>query len=319
MSKRKRWLGIAAVLLICGLAIIAAALLVYDGDIAALNSAKYEANTYPVSESFHHISIDADAENIIFVPGERGKCEVICYEDAKISHTVMVRDDTLVIGTHDERGLLDYTGIWTEATSITICLPEEEYGRLHIDADTGDITIPAEFRFESLQIETDTGDVENFAAVYGRMEIDTNTGDIRMENLAASSLELSTSTGDVFLSGVDCEENMEIETSTGRVELSDLRCRNFMSEGNTGMLSLTRVIVEERFSAVRTTGDVKFADSDAAEIFIKTDTGDVSGNLLSDKIFFVTTDTGDVEVPQTTTGGRCEIITDAGDVRLEIR
>ena len=319
MNKRKLWLRIAAVLLICGLMIVAAALLVYDGDIAALNSAKYETNTYPVDEFFRHISIDADTEDIFFVPGEGGKCEVICYEDAKIPHTVTVRDDTLVIGTRDERELPDRIGIWTEATSITICLPEEEYGRLHIDADTGDITIPAEFRFERVQIETDTGDVENTAAVSGRMEIDTDTGDIRMENLAASSLELSTSTGDVFLAGVDCEGNVEIEVSSGRVELSDFRCRNFMSEGNTGMLSLTKVIVGEKFSAVRTTGDVSFADSDAAELFIKTETGDVSGSLRSDKIFFVTTDTGDVELPKTTTGGSCEIITGTGDVRLEIR
>ena len=54
--------------------------------------------------------------------------------------------------------------------------------------------------------------------------------------------------------------------------------------------------------------------SDAAELYIKTDTGDVVGSLLSDKTFLVETDTGRREDPKTTTGGRCEIKTDTGDV-----
>ena len=58
------------------------------------------------------------------------------------------------------------------------------------------------------------------------------------------------------------------------------------------------------------TGDVKFDACDASEISVKTDTGDVTGSLLTDKVFITNTDTGRVNVPQTATGGRCEIITD---------
>ena len=58
---------------------------------------------------------------------------------------------------------------------------------------------------------------------------------------------------------------------------------------------------------------------DAAEIFVKTDTGDVTGTLLSEKVFVTTTDTGKVEVPRSVSGGRCEITTDTGDIRISIR
>ena len=57
---------------------------------------------------------------------------------------------------------------------------------------------------------------------------------------------------------------------------------------------------------------------DAAEIMINTDTGDVEGSLLSDKIFAAKSGTGDVEVPETGTGGRCIITTDTGDISITV-
>ena len=64
--------------------------------------------------------------------------------------------------------------------------------------------------------------------------------------------------------------------------------------------------------------DVSFESFDAAEIFIKTDTGDVEGELLSAKVFIAKTDTGKINVPSTATGGRCEISTDTGDIRITV-
>ena len=66
------------------------------------------------------------------------------------------------------------------------------------------------------------------------------------------------------------------------------------------------------------TGDVTFDGCDAAAISVKTDTGDVTGSLLSNKMFVIDTNTGDVDVPETVDGGRCEIVTDTGDIELNI-
>ena len=68
----------------------------------------------------------------------------------------------------------------------------------------------------------------------------------------------------------------------------------------------------------RSTGDIELNGCDAGEIFIETDTGNVEGTLLSEKVFVVTTDTGDKRVPNTTSGGRCEITTDTGDIYITI-
>ena len=82
---------------------------------------------------------------------------------------------------------------------------------------------------------------------------------------------------------------------------------------------MNKGIASENFSVKRSTGNVKFNDCDAAEIYVKTDTGDVTGSLLSDKVFIANSDTGRIDVPKTVTGGRCEIDTDTGDIRITVK
>ena len=52
---------------------------------------------------------------------------------------------------------------------------------------------------------------------------------------------------------------------------------------------------------------------------IETDTGDVDGTLLSDKLFLTETSTGDIRVPNTADGGICDIKTDTGDIKIAIK
>ena len=79
------------------------------------------------------------------------------------------------------------------------------------------------------------------------------------------------------------------------------------------------VIATQSFDIERDTGGVTFTFCDAEQITVETDTGNVKGSLLSDKVFTVDTDTGRVNVPQTQTGGRCEISTDTGNIIIEIK
>ena len=77
-----------------------------------------------------------------------------------------------------------------------------------------------------------------------------------------------------------------------------------------GMYDLLRRLTEDF-------PDVRFEGCDAGELSVRTDTGDVTGTLLSGKVFLVQSDTGRVEVPKTVSGGRCEIATDTGDILIE--
>lgn len=112
---------------------------------------------------------------------------------------------------------------------------------------------------------------------------------------------------------------IEIKVSTGIVKLDGVRCEKLTSKGSTGDVFMKDVIVGESIFVERDTGDISFDACDAREIFAKTETGDIKGSLLSDKVFVAETDTGKISVPKNGNGGRCELTTDTGNIKIEIK
>ncbi len=315
MSKStKIWLVTATLLVVVGVIIFSAVMFEYDWDLTKLNTEKYETNTHEIAEDFNGISLDSNTADIILAMSDDEKCRVECYEEEKAKHSVVVQDDTLVVKVTDRRSWYDYIGISFDSPRITIYLPKTEYASIFVKDSTGDVEIPKEFKFEDADITLSTGDINFFASVSDFIKIKTSTGDIRIENASAGKLELSSSTGKITLSDIICEGDVEIGVSTGKTSLNGIECKNVISCGSTGDISLKNVIASEKFSLERSTGDITFENSDADEIFVQTDTGDVTGTLLSEKVFIISTDTGDIDVPESVSGGRCEITTSTGDV-----
>ena len=116
-----------------------------------------------------------------------------------------------------------------------------------------------------------------------------------------------------------CKETLEINVSTGKTNLTDISCKNLISNGTTGDIFLINLLASEKIFIERSTGDINFDGCDANEIQIKTSTGDVEGTFLSDKSFDTETDTGKISVPKGTNGGKCEIVTDTGDIKINIK
>ena len=127
------------------------------------------------------------------------------------------------------------------------------------------------------------------------------------------------STGRITAGDITCAGDVTVTVSTGKATLTDVSCLDLISDGSTGDLVLTNVVATGKFFIERSTGDVRFDACDAAELLIETDTGDVEGSLLTEKIFLVESDTGRINVPRTTSGGKCEITTDTGDVKIVIQ
>ncbi len=315
-KKTKIWLVVAGVLVVVGLILFAAVMMVYDWNFTKLSTVKYETNTYVAEGAFSNLILYTDTADITLVKTEDRKCKVVCYEPENGKHAVSVQDGTLAINENDQRKWYEHIGITVGTPKITVCLPDEEYETLTIRESTGDIQIPKEFRFDTVDILTSTGDVTNHASAANTIQIKTSTGDIRVENVSAETLALSVSTGKVMVADVTCKSDFQITVSTGKANISQVACRNFISVGNTGDITLKNVIAAEKLSIDRSTGDVKFDGCDAAEILVNTDTGDVTGSLLSEKVFLTETDTGKVDVPKTASGGTCQITTDTGDIKI---
>ena len=164
-----------------------------------------------------------------------------------------------------------------------------------------------------------TGNIDFFASAQKAVKIKTTAGNIFIKDTAADSLDLSVTTGSVTASGVTCAGDVAVGVSTGEADLTDISCKSFISDGATGSIALNNVIAENRLSVKRSTGDVKFSGCDAEKLYVKTGTGNVRGSLLTDKVFITDTGTGSVDVPKTAAGGRCEIKTGTGDIKMEIK
>lgn len=278
-----------------------------------------ERKQYEFDDDFKNIKIITDTADIIVMPSENTNSLVVCNEQEKLNHIVKLEDNTLLIKVNDTRKWYEYIGINFNTPKITIYLPKTEYNELLIKSSTGEVNIPKNFKFKNIDIVVNTGNITNYASAYDEIKIKTSTGNIRVENIIAGTLKFSTSTGKVDVKKVNCSNDIKINVSTGDTRLVDTICKNIISSGSTGNMSLENVIAMEKVSIERSAGNIKFKDSDANDIFIRTDTGDINGNLLTDKVFFVESDTGSVDVPKILADEKCGIITDTGNVKMTIK
>ena len=317
-KKTKMWLILAASLILTGLIIFGGVMTALKWDFGKLSTTKYVTNEHAVSEAFTDISVNTQTSKVIFAVSDTDTVKVTCHEEKNLKHEVSVNNGTLTVEVKDTRKWYEYIGINFGSSKVTVYLPSGSYGACTVKTSTGDIEIPKDFTFEGLDISGSTCDVNCLASVSGAVKIKLSTGDITLESLSAGALDLTVSTGRITATGISCPGEVKAKCSTGKMNFTDVNCKSLISEGNTGDVYLKNVIASEKFDIKRDTGDVNLDGCDAGEIFITTDTGDVSGTLLTEKVFITKTDTGKTDVPKTVNGGRCEITTDTGDIKISV-
>ena len=296
----KIWLILASSLLFTGLLIFSTVMSLLNWDFTKLSTVKYQTITHEVTEDFTNIDINVDTADIEFFYTTDSKITVTTREYENSTHSIKVEDSTLKIETLDTRKWYERISLFSFISpKVAVYLPLEEYGKLSIISDTGDVNIPNDLNFSTIDIRCDTGDVTNYASATDYIKIKTSTGDVKLEKISTNEITIIVSTGDV--------------------KVKDVGCKTFTSNGNTGDIYLINLIVDETLYISRSTGNVNFIRCDASKIEVKTDTGDVEGSFVSSKIFITKTSTGDVDVPTTTSGGICKITTSTGDIEIDIR
>lgn len=294
----KRWMLAGAVVLVVGLVLFAAGMTALGWDFTALGTTKYVTNTHEITEDFSSLALVTDTADITFVPTE-GQCRVVCYERENGLHRVFVEDGTLTVQLEGQRAWYEHIGVNFASPKITVYLPQGVYGHVGIKTDTGAVEMPEDFQFKNADVSVSTGHIRWSASVEEAAKLRTDTGYVQVEDISLQSLSVT--------------------VSTGRAELKNIHCETLSSEGNTGDILLENVIASGRLSVERDTGAVTLDGCDAAEIFIETDTGDITGTLLTDKVFVAHSDTGRVEVPKTGSGGTCKLDTATGDIKVTVK
>lgn len=314
----KVWLIVAAVLVILGALIFVAVMSINHWDFSKLCTAKYMTNTHGIQEAFTDIVVNTDTSDILFGISDDNTCQVVCREQEKLTHSVCVVDGVLTIELVDQRKWYEHIGINLGNSQITVYLPRNDYGALTVNASTADVALPRELGFENVAISLSTGDISSFAAVSQKAKFKASTGRVWVESIAPETLDISVTTGSITVTDAACTGDVTLGVTTGKVKLTDMTCQNLYSSGSTGDLTLNNVTASGSFNLKYTTGDIGFTKCDASEIICKTTTGDVTGSLLTPKVFITRSNTGHINVPKTTTGGKCQITTGTGDIQITI-
>lgn len=226
------------------------------------------------------------------------KLSTVAYE----TNTYQVQDEFHSISMKTDTA--DIVFVKSEGSECQVVCHEEEHSKHSVTVQDGTLTINLVDEREWYE--------------YIGITIGSSKIAISLPEKEYTSLFIKESTGDIEMTEAFAFENVDISTSTGRVNLANMTCKNVISKGSTGDLLLENVIAEEKLLIERSTGDIFIDSCDAAEIFIETDTGDVRGSLLSEKVFITKTDTGRIDIPKIVKGGKCEIETDTGDIKMKI-
>lgn len=280
MKNRKRLIMAAAACIGAGLVISFGALAAAGFDLSKFNTAEIVTSTYSIEENFKNIAIEEPVYDIEFVLSQDGSCKVVCTAEDNISHTAEVKNGTLVIRGEDHSRWFDHIGVYMSEMKVVVYLPEKEYESLSVKGKSSDIKVPADFSFSGAEIKNTSGEVDFQASV-------------------KNDLNITTSGGDIDLEGIECK-NITVNSTSGEVDLVD-------------------VIASETIVIESSSGDVTLRGSDAKSLRIKTSSGEVSGTLLTDKVFTADTGSGEIDVPGSAKGGKCEVKTSSGDIKMSVR
>ena len=311
---------IAASLLALGLIIFVIAMSALKWDFSKLDTTKYETNEYEMSEDFNDIIIKTDTADITFLPSETDKVKVVNFEQEKANHSVTVENGALKIEINDTRKWYErFAAFSFKSPKITVYLPKKAYQVLDIESDTGDINIPNNFTFKSIDIVSSTGDITCSSSASDQIKITVSTGNINASNVSSSFIGLTVSTGDIRLDGARALGEIRIVTSTGDVRVKNATCKEIEIDGSTSNVKLTNVIASKMLDIDTSTGDITLEECDSGEIYLAASTGNISGTILSYKVFDAEASTGSISVPHSVLDkGKCTIRTSTGDISISV-
>ena len=269
----------AAVLIIAGACVCGAAVLAMGFTPGDLNTSNIITNEYEIEDTFKDIIIKGDSESIVLAKATDGKCSVSLKEYENEPHTVTVEDNKLIVErkASDDWNLNISIGT---STGITLYLPED---------------------------------------LYGNIDIDTDSGKLEISGISAEDLSFNGDSGWVNIRDCKIIDTIQVTVDSGKVGLENINCTDLDLSGDSGFLDMKNVVAARNMDIKRESGMVTLDDCDAAMIRVETESGAVKGTLLSGKTFKVSSESGSVKVPQDGGNGVCEIKTESGLVLISIK
>lgn len=193
----------------------------------------FEKTVYTVNDAFRNIRVDAQCADIIFDLSENGQNCVVCTQSGNQDFTVTVENGTLLVKQKDRLKWYQQILFRSTSTDATLYLTKTQFDSLHMSLVSGDVEIPAPFRFTNVSILTTSGDVDFDAAVEEALSVEAISGDITIDGVEAKTITCKTVSGDIDLE--DCDAGIvKLSATSGDIDASLLTGKQFSVSSVTG-------------------------------------------------------------------------------------
>ncbi len=284
------------------------------------------------------LDITTDRCDISVQPSADNNIRVVISHIGSQKYNLRMNKDGILQITQGEQEFFDIIGAQHEM--IIVDLPAGEYESLNLHSTSGDINVQAAYTFDTIEVETVSGEAEVQAKGRERIKIHTTSGDISLltADLASqqTAVELSSSSGEIGLNRVKAA-SVKLHTTSGKVRIHDTDSVILNIETASGDVCFansdfgdmqvsgtsSKIQIQETnaetLNIKTVSGNVGFADSDFGEMLLTTTSGDISGSLNTPKEFKVDTTSGRIHLPNSIDGsGLCQIHTTSGDVEITV-
>jgi DUF4097 and DUF4098 domain-containing protein YvlB len=313
-ERRPMSAGKKAALIVCACLLICAGvgLIIASMSMKGRNAVVMEYNF--ASAEIASLEIDSGSAEVEINHTSGDICRVVCAGDKGRPYKVTLDDGTLCVQRVNNRPWFPVT---LKEDSIRIYLPAREYESLWVHSASGGVSVPEGFRFDNAIITASSGGVTFASDTIYELNIQTSSGGVAVKNASPENLFISASSGGVALSGM-APGRVSLNSTSGSLKLDGIRCGGDLSaEVSSGSIRLSDVITDGAMTLECTSGSIKLDDCDAAELYIRSTSGSVSGHLLTPKIYSASAVSGSIRVPTGGSGGICDVKTTSGSIHFD--
>ncbi len=254
-------------------------------------------NEYVFETIIKDFDIETTACDVLIMPWDDRNTKVVCHEADLLLHDVQVKDGKLVIKRKERTDGVSFNNM---ILRIEIMMPAGSYGNVMAKTSSGSIELSSGFDFVDAILSASSGAIVCDAQVRGQLLCNTSSGGQRLSGTGCKWLQAASSSGSILAENIRAEV-AEFSASSGSVTLND-------------------VIAQDELSVETSSGDISFENCDAHSVKLRASSGEISGSLLTGKVFRAKASSGSVRVPQDDpSGGRCEVTTSSGDINITVK
>ena len=302
MKMTKKWLMIAAALLLVGLTLVLSVLAFYWGDWTAFNTVE---PMEPVNQSIAggevtKLQVELDSEDVRLVHTEGDSFHVQWYEGSSPRCQLELGEDgTLKIEQTSFSGPLVQIDFSSVSRALLIEVPASFAGTTELTNAAGDIAI------RDLDLP-------------GDLHCNSTSGSVDLRDVrVAGDLEAETVSGEIQALGASASGTMTMISTAGDQQITRLQAQNLYLHSASGQMALGQIQISDNLTIETTSGDITWQDLDAEQIQISTTSGEVEGVLSGRYQVAAESVYGEIDVTDAAMGSRlASIQTVSGDITI---